>query len=410
MNHLIRTTAIAALLGAVFSAPALAAGDATPDYQQVKAGRHQAVLADCMGCHTRPGGPLFGGGAPLETPFGSLTAPNITMDEDAGIGSWTKEEFRNAVKHGKGPHGELLYPAMPYVNYARMSDNDVDSIFDYLQTVEPVHVRGEGNHLRFPFNIRSLVAAWNWLYFKPGPAADTTKSAQWNRGAYLVNGPGHCDTCHTPKSALGGNSGAPLSGATLQGWFAPDITKDAQRGVGSWSVPDLVSYLKSGHNDHSMASGPMAEAIEDSTSLMDNADLTAIAVYLKDAPAASSTAPVMANKDDPHMKMGAAIYRDNCAACHGADGKGENHIFPPLQGNPIISQASTETLTRVVLAGTQSAGTETARTQPSMPGFAWRLNDAQIADVLTYVRGSFGGAGSVSSDSVQGIRGNLTRK
>src|SRR5262249_17655313 len=150
-----------------------------------------------------------------------------------------------------------------YVNYAQMSDKDVDSIYDYLLTVEPVHARGEGNHLRFPFNIRSLVAAWNFLYFKPGAAPDNTKSAQWNRGAYLVNGPGHCDTCHTPKSALGGNSGAPLSGATLQGWFAPNITKDAHKGVGSWSVPDLVAYLKTGHNDYSMASGPMAEAIED---------------------------------------------------------------------------------------------------------------------------------------------------
>ena len=401
-----RTLAMAALLGSALAAPAFAA-DANPDYQHVKAGRYQAILGDCMGCHTRPGGKIFAGGAALQTPFGKLTAPNITMDEDTGIGQWSKADFRRAVKHGVAPGGTLLYPAMPYVNYARMSDDDVDGIFDYLKTVDTVRAKAEGNGLAWPFNIRALVASWNWLYFKTGPAADAKKSAEWNRGAYLVNGPAHCDTCHTPKSLLGGNSGAPLSGATLQGWFAPDITKDATRGVGSWSVTDVVAYLKTGHNDHSMASGPMAEAIGDSTALMEDSDLRAIAVYLKDAPASGSSGQSGLDKNDPHMKAGAAIYRDNCAACHGDDGKGENAIFPPLAGNPIISQSSAETLARVVLAGTQSADTAAARTQPAMPSFAWRLNDAQIADVLTYVRSSWGNAGAVSAGTVQGIRGNL---
>lgn len=402
-----RITGMAGLLAAAIGGAALAVGDANPDYVQVKAGRAQAVIADCMGCHTRPGGELFAGGLALETPFGKITGPNITVDEETGIGSWTREEFRNAVKHGRRPDGKLLYPAMPYVNYARMSDDDVDRIWDYLQTVQPVHARSEGNQLSWPFNIRALIAGWNMLYFKALPAAPADKSGEWKRGDYLVNGPGHCDTCHTPKSFLGGNAGVALSGATLQGWFAPNITKDSQRGVGGWSVEDVVQYMKTGHNNYSMATGPMAEVIENSTSLMDDADLRAIAVYLKDAGSSGGAAVARVDMNEARMKAGLGIYRDNCAACHNDDGKGQSIIFPPLQGNPIISQTNVDTITRVVLAGTQSAGTVGAPTKPSMPAFAWRLNDAQVADVLTYVRGTFGNAGAVSPGTVQTIRQNL---
>ncbi len=401
-----RIAALAALFTASLGSAALAA--VTPDYEQVKAGRYQAILADCMGCHTRPGGKLFAGGAALQTPFGKMTAPNITPDNDTGIGAWSEAQFRRAVKQGVAPDGQLLYPAMPYPNYARMSDEDVSRIWDYLQTIEPVRATVQANQLAWPFNIRSLMIGWDWLYFKPGSIKpDAGKSAEWNRGAYIVGGPGHCDTCHSPKSLLGANSGAPLSGASLQGWFAPDITKDAKHGVGSWSVADVAAYLKTGHNAHSMASGPMAEAIEDSTSLMNDADLQAIAVYLKDAPAPSGGLESSVDKNDGRMKAGAAIYRDNCQACHGANGQGESIIFPPFTGNPIISQNSSDTLVRVVLAGTQSADTPGAPTQSAMPSFAWRLNDTQIADVLTYIRGSWGGAGPVSTGTVGQMRSML---
>jgi mono/diheme cytochrome c family protein len=405
MKSLARAAALAALFSASLASTALAA--VIPDYEQVKAGRYQAILADCMGCHTRPGGKLFAGGAPLQTPFGKMTAPNITPDNDTGIGGWSEAQFRRAVKQGVAPDGQLLYPAMPYPNYARMSDEDVGRIWGYLQTIEPVRGLVQTNQLAWPFNIRALMTGWDLLYFKPGPIKpDAGKSAEWNRGAYIVNGPGHCDTCHSPKSLLDANSGAPLSGASLQGWFAPDITKDAH-GVGSWSVADVAAYLKTGHNNHSMASGPMAEAIEDSTSLMNDGDLQAIAVYLKDAPAPSGGSQGGLDKNDARMKAGAAIYRDNCVACHGANGEGESIIFPPFTGNPIISQASGETLMRVVLAGTQSANTPGAPTQSAMPSFAWRLNDTQIADVLTYVRGSWGAAGPVSAGTVGQMRSML---
>ena len=406
MKGLAHTAALAACLLVLLCGAAMAG--ATPDYQQVKAGRYQAILADCMGCHTRQGGKLFAGGAPLQTPFGKLTAPNITPDNDTGIGVWSEAQFRRAVKQGVAPDGQLLYPAMPYPNYARMSDDDVARIWDYLQTIEPVRSSVQTNQLAWPFNIRALMAGWNWHYFKPSPIRpDAGKSAEWNRGAYIVGGPGHCDTCHTAKSLFGANTGAPLGGASLQGWFAPDITKDAKRGVGSWSVADVAAYLKTGHNTYSMASGPMAEAIEDSTSKMNDPDLQAIAVYLKDAPAPGAMLESGVDKNDVRMQAGAAIYRDNCQACHGADGRGESIIFPPFTGNPIISQTSGETLARVVLAGTQSADTPGAPTQSAMPSFAWRLNDTQVADVLTYIRASWGGAGPVSTGTVGQVRSML---
>jgi mono/diheme cytochrome c family protein len=406
MRRLAGISAFALLLCGALAGPALAA--AAPDYEQVYGGRYQAILGDCVGCHTEPGGRPFAGGAPLQTPFGPLVAPNITPDAETGIGAWTEEDFRRAVKQGMARGGKRLYPAMPYPNYARMSDADVANIWAYMQTVEPVRRAVRANLLHFPFNIRTLMAGWNWLYFKPAEfRPDPAKSAAWNRGAYIVEGPGHCGACHTPKGLFGADTSASLVGASLEGWFAPNITADNGRGVGGWSVADVAAYLKTGHNSHSMASGPMAEAIEDSTSKIADADLTAVAVYLKDAPATARGPGGAVAADDPRARAGAVLYRDNCEACHGADGKGENAIFPPLAGNPIVRQASAETLMRVVLAGTQAAQTNAAPTAAAMPSFAWRLSDAEVADVLTYLRSSWGDAPPVSADAVRKVRHNL---
>jgi mono/diheme cytochrome c family protein len=406
MRRLAGISAFALLLTGALADPALAA--AAPDYEQVYGGRYQAILGDCIGCHTTPSGKPFAGGAPLQTPFGPLVAPNITPDAETGIGAWTEEDFRRAVKQGMAPGGKRLYPAMPYPNYARMSDADVANIWAYMQTVEPVRRAVRANLLHFPFNIRTLMAGWNWLYFKPAEfRPDPAKSAAWNRGAYIVEGPGHCGACHTPKGLFGADTSASLGGASLEGWFAPNITADASRGVGGWSVADVAAYLKTGHNSHSMASGPMAEAIEDSTSKIADADLTAVAVYLKDAPATATGLGGAVAADDPHARAGAVLYRDNCEACHGADGKGENAIFPPLAGNPIVRQASAETLMRVVLAGTQAAQTNAAPTAATMPSFAWRLSDAEVADVLSYLRSSWGDASPVSAAAVGKVRHDL---
>jgi mono/diheme cytochrome c family protein len=292
-----------------------------------------------------------------------------------------------------------------------MSDADVSALWAYMKTVAPVRRAVDTNQLRFPYNIRATLAVWNWLNFKPQAfTATPAKSAAWNRGAYLVTGPAHCGTCHTPKSLLGADkANEHLFGASLQGWFAPDITAHRSVGIGDWSQVDIVTFLRTGWNSHGVASGPMAEAIENSTSKMTNADLNAIAVYLKDQAASPGPAsgPALA-KNDPRMIAGAAVYQANCVGCHGWKGEGQGLIFPPLARNAAVRQASIETLTRVVLAGARAVQTREAPTAPAMPSFAWKLNDAQVADVLTYIRNNWGNAAApVSADSVGAIRTRL---
>ncbi|TPK97248.1 c-type cytochrome [Mesorhizobium sp. B2-4-12] len=397
-------TAGAALLAI---APAIAADQA----DQIIRGQYQAVLGDCAGCHTRPDGKPLAGGLPLETPFGTLVAPNITPDHETGIGNWSEDDFRNMMKTGTGHNGVRLYPAMPYPAYTKMNEQDISDLWAYLTTVEPVPNKVEANQLPFPLNIRLAMWGWNLLNFTESTfTPDPSKSAEWNRGAYIVQGAGHCGTCHTPKSFLGADQDSGfLQGASLQGWFAPDITNNAQSGLGKWSQEDLVTYLKTGVNAHSIASVPMAEAVENSTSKMTDPDLKAVAVYLKSL--GSGTGNAQAPKpDEARMAAGEAIYHDNCSACHGDDGAGAGALFPPLVGNSIVAQNNPETLARVVLAGSQAVHTAGAPTTPAMPSLAWRLKDQEVADVLTYVRGSWGNsAPAVSSDDIAAVRKELVR-
>jgi mono/diheme cytochrome c family protein len=373
-------------------------------------GRYQAVLGDCTGCHTATGGMPLAGGTVLETPFGKIAVPNITPDRDTGLGRWTEADFRRAMRDGISPGGKRLYPAMPYPAYSRMGDADIAVLWAYLKTVAPVRHAVEPNLLPFPFNIRALMAGWNWLY--PGPGRFTPvagKTAEWNRGAYLVGGPGHCGTCHTPKTLLGSDRATALSGASLQGWFAPEIANTKPYGVSTWNVNDIATYLKSGWNSHAAATGPMAEVVENSTSQMRDGDLRAIAVYLKDQGGGANARTVSAvPPDDSRMQSGKTLYENNCVGCHGWDGKGQALIVPPLAANAILLQSSAQSLARVVLEGAQAAGTRTAPTAPSMPSFAWKLNDAQIADLLTYIRNSWGNAAEpVPGTEVAKIRASL---
>lgn len=403
MRTLSSTLAAGAVLLAVV--PAIAADQA----DQIMRGQYQAVLGDCAGCHTRADGKPLAGGLPLETPFGTLVPPNITPDRETGIGNWSESDFRNMMKTGIGHNGVRLYPAMPYPAYSGMTEQDISDLWAYLTTVEPVSNKVDANQLPFPLNIRLAMWGWNLLNFTEGSfKPDPSKSAEWNRGAYIVRGAGHCGTCHTPKSLLGADQeGSFLQGASLQGWFAPDITNNAQTGLGKWSLEDVVNYLKTGVNAHSIASGPMAEAVENSTSKMTDPDLKAVAVYLKSL--GSDTGNIQAPKpDEARMAAGEAIYHDNCSACHGGDGAGAGALFPSLVGNSIVAQGNPETLARVVLAGSQAVHTVGAPTTPAMPSLAWRLKDREIADVLTYVRGSWGNsAPAISSDDVAAVRKEL---
>ena len=385
-------------------AVAFAAVSSAASAASVEAGRYQSVLGDCEGCH----GKNLAGGVEIMTPFGKLVAPNITPDKETGIGNYTAQDFRRAMKEGVAPGGKRLYPAMPYPAYARMSDAAMADLWAYFKTVKPVRHAVDVNQLRFPFNLRFTMRGWNMLFFRPALyVPDAGKSAAWNRGAYIATGPAHCGTCHTPKSVFGADKGLALSGAALQGWFAPDLTGDRNAGLGGWSAAGVVEYLKTGRNTHSIASGPMAEVIEHSTNRMNDADLRSLATYLKSLPASPGNGG-SATGVEAQMKSGAGIYRMNCAACHSLDGRGDKILFPPLAGNALVRQTSAETLARVVLAGTKAVATREAPTGPGMPSFAWKLNDAQVASLLTYIRNNWGNrAPAVSADTVAKIRTSL---
>jgi mono/diheme cytochrome c family protein len=334
----------------------------------------------------------FAGGRTVPTPFGNLVSPNITPDPETGIGSWTDDEFVNALTKGTGRNGMLLYPAMPYTYMTKMSRDDVLAIRAYLRTVPAVHNEVESNQLSFPFNIRAGMAAWNAMFFHEGAFKPVEgKSDEWNRGAYLAEGPAHCGMCHTPKNFLGGDkTGNKLQGYALQGWFAPDITNDARRGLGGWSVDDIAEYLKTGHNRSSAATGLMSEMISLSTSHMTDEDVRAIATYLKDQRGAKAQSPD--KPDAAAMKTGEKIYADECSGCHTPNGRGTPGMFPSINGSPAVQQTDATTLMRVVLRGARSAGTDAAPTAPAMPAFGWLLSDSEVAAVLTYVRNTWGNA------------------
>jgi len=383
------------------------------DFAQIERGRTLTTLADCAGCHSTPGqNEPFAGGRPIETPFGNLLAPNITPDRETGIGAWSDAEFDAAVRQGKQRHGGLLYPAMPYPYYAKMSAEEVLAIRAYLDTIAPVRNSVVSNQLPFPFDIRASMRVWNLLYFTKGEfKPDASKPAAWNRGAYLVLGPAHCGACHTPKTTLGGDlASQALQGYGIQGWFAPDITNDATRGLGSWSVEDIVAYLKTGHNRVTAATGPMAEEITLSSSHMSDADLTAVATYLKDQPGRfDTTATIPAT--DPAMVAGAAIYRDVCSACHAIDGHGVANLFPALAASPAIRSSDPASLLRVILRGARSVATAAEPTAPAMPAFGWQLDDEKVAAVATYIRNAWGSAApAVSAEQVREARRSLAAR
>jgi len=401
-----------ALLAAVLTFPATAAFADKQDFSQIERGRYLAIVGDCGACHTlTASGKAFAGGRPIETPFGNLLAPNITPDVETGIGAWSDDEFVDALTKGTGRAGTRLYPAMPYTYMTKATREDVLAIRAYLNTVPPVRNPVRTNQLSFPFNIRLGLAVWDQMYFTPGTFhPNPGKSGEWNRGAYLVEGLMHCGLCHTPKNFAGGDdTGRRLQGYALQGWFAPDITSDPRRGIGGWSVEDIATFLKTGHNRVQAAAGPMAEMVMDSSSRMSDADLRAIAVYLKDQPGGSakaSNAP-----DQALMKTGGAIYVDECAACHRQNASGIPGLFPTLAGSPAVQSVDPTSLLRVVLRGARSAATDGAPTAPGMPAFGWLLSDQDVAAVVTYVRNAWGNsAPPVSAADVAKARRELSRR
>jgi len=382
--------------------------DSTPNAAQLRPGQYLVAAGDCMSCHLRPGGEPLAGGLGLHTPFGVIYSPNITSDKDTGIGNWTAEQFHHAMHDGIDDEGNNLYPAFPYPWFRRVSREDDDAILAFLQTTPAVRYTPPKNDLTFPLNFRSMVKGWNHLYLNSQDfQADPGQSAEWNRGAYLVNGLGHCGGCHTPKNAFGADkSKLELYGATLDNWVAPDLTGNERTGLGSWSIDDIAEYLHTGRNRHAGAGGTMADVITYSTSLLSDADRRAMAVYLKSRTASPSVAD--ARPDPGAMRRGAAIYSDACASCHLENGVGQPRYFPPLGPNAMLQQADPIGLEHLILAGGR-IGTSPLRPSPlTMPSFAWKLTDEEVADVATFIRNSWGNrAEPVSASAVRDARKQL---
>lgn len=374
-------------------------------------GRYVAIAGDCAACHTDPHqGKPFAGGYALETPFGQLLASNITSDKTTGIGAWTEAQFTRAVREGKGKDGENLYPAMPYNAYVKVSDADMHDLWAYMQTVPAVDNKVVSNQLPFPFNIRLMMMGWNLLFFDKSPFVPVAgANEQINRGAYLVQGLGHCAACHTAKNFLGGDKrGAFLQGGDLAGWHAPEITSNRYVGIGAWTPAQIVQYLKTGSNDIAVASGPMAEAVTNSTQHMTDQDLQAIAAYLQTLPGSSATRPAPLTATESAMKQGANVYSANCSACHNSDGKGINQLAAGLNNNPSLQSASAASLITTVLQGGRGAVTLDNPTSGAMPSFAWKLSDQQVASTLTYIRNTWGNAApAVTADDVAKVRKDL---
>jgi mono/diheme cytochrome c family protein len=360
-----------------------------PNAATLRHGRYLTIAGDCISCHTRDGGRPFNGGLGLNTPFGTIYSPDITGDTETGIGRWSGDQFFRALNQGVAADGTHLYPAFPFPHFTRVSRADSDAILTYLKTIPGSAYTPPANALPFPLNLRMSAAAWQMLFFRARPfQSDPAQSAAWNRGAYLVEGLGHCGACHTPKTMFGAEKdGQNLQGAALDNWFAPDLTGDPRTGLGKWRVADIVEFLKTGRNAHTDAAGSMAEVVSYSTSQLSDADLNAIAVYLKSVPAGpahSSTPP-----DGAAMRAGAAVYFDSCTACHQLRGQGSPRLFPPLAGSAIAQQTDPTSLLHLILAGGRAAPTPTRPSPTSMPSFAWKLTDQQIADVATYIRNTW---------------------
>jgi mono/diheme cytochrome c family protein len=380
------------------------------DAAQIEHGRYLALAGDCVSCHTVQGGKPYAGGRIMVTPFGNIPTPNITPDKGTGIGDWSADDFYQAMHKGIGKDGRLLYPAFPFTSYTKASRADVDAIYAYLRSLPPVKQANGDTELRFPYSQRRLLSAWRALYFTEGEfTADPKQSAGWNRGAYLVKGLGHCNDCHTARNSLGATINDPrLAGGMIpmQDWYAPDLSTQAHGGLAGWSEQDIVDLLKTGRSSKSTAYGPMADVVLKSTQHLTDDDLGAIATYLKSLPPRPKPSEDDSPLDNtPLVAQGQKIYLDRCASCHGKSGSGVAGVYPPLDGNSSVTEPLGVNAIRIVLLGGFAPATLHNPRPYSMPPFAQRLSDNDVAAVVTFIRQAWTNkAGAVSEENVRTYR------
>jgi mono/diheme cytochrome c family protein len=374
---------------------------------KVSRGEYLARAGDCVACHSAPEGKLFAGGRAMPTPFGTLYTTNITPDHDTGIGKWSSDDFYATMHTGRFPDGGLVYPAMPFASYSKITRADSDLIYAYLRSIKPVHQENRPHDLRFPYNNRSLILGWRTLYFTEGEyQQDTTKSQDWNRGAYLVEGLGHCGMCHTPINALGGSSEADAFKGGLipmQNWYAPSLTSNKEAGLGGWSIKDISDLLKTGISARGVVYGPMAEVVYNSLQYMSDADINAMSVYLKsiarDNGPGEATSSVPSSETSLLISLGSNVYKARCASCHGVQGEGKPPNYPPLAGNQSIQMESAVNAIRMVLNGGYPPGTSSNPMPYGMPPFAGSLSDNEVAAVVSFIRTSWGNTGTAVTAS-----------
>ncbi|TAM03274.1 MAG: c-type cytochrome [Paraburkholderia sp.] len=379
----------------------------------IKRGEYLARAGDCFACHTVRGGKLFAGGLAMATPFGTLYTPNITPDDQYGIGKWSADDFYRAMHTGHSKDGSLLYPAFPFASYTKVTRADVDALYAFLRSVPPAHVPSRPHELRFPFSNRNLLIGWRTLFFREGEfAPDPTKSVEWNRGAYLVDGLGHCAMCHTSINVVGGpvNSAAFGGGLIpLQNWYAPSLTS-SEGGLGDWDIKDIASLLRTGVSQRGVVFGPMADVVHNSLQYLSDEDVRAMATYLKTLPQ-KSEAPETTQMETSEafggelLQQGEKIYRDQCAKCHADNGLGMPPNYPPLANNQSIQMHSAVNPIRMVLNGGYPPSTDRNARPYGMPPFAQSLSNQEVAAVVTFIRMSWGNTGRpVSPQQVAELR------
>ncbi|MFY1663597.1 c-type cytochrome [Pseudomonas sp. Pseu.R1] len=413
------------------STPKIAAQTSTDQAALIEKGRYLADAGDCTACHTAKGGKPFAGGLPIASPIGTLYSSNITPDKASGIGSYTLDDFDRALRHGIAANGNSLYPAMPYPAYARTRDDDVRALYAYfMHGVAPVYAENRANDVPWPLSMRWPLAVWRKV-FAPAPEAVAFDASRYKdphvaRGAYLVQGLGHCGSCHTPRAvtlqekALDESGEAFLSGGpVIDGWLAVNLRGNPADGLGNWSADDIVATLRSARSEtHAVLGGAMSDVVVHSTQHLNDADLQAVAAYLKTLPATARQ--VSTFKADPATakalqagqegSRGAELYVDNCAACHRTDGQGYQRVFPKIAGNSSVLSEDPVSMIRLVLAGSKLPATATAPSQLGMPGFAWRMSDEEVAQLLTFIRSSWGNhAPAVNAGQVAQLRATLPK-
>jgi mono/diheme cytochrome c family protein len=381
----------------------------TDDNNLVDRGRYLARAGNCVSCHTSADGQAFAGGLAFESPFGKLYSSNITPDPETGIGQWSLEEFGRALREGVQPDGDHPYPAFPYTAYTKISDADVLALYAYLKVIKPVKLTPPANEMRFPFNQRWTLGIWKALFFDAERfEPDPSQSAEWNRGAYLVEGFAHCSACHSPRNFLGAErSSAAMSGGEyfdrvasgeIRTWAAPNLT-NVSNGLAAWSVEDVVAYFKTGRTSFTETHGPMNEVILNSTRHLSEPDVTAMAVYLKSLPGNPGDIGEPASAEV--LKEGATLYDLHCGTCHQPTGLGgpSEDAGARLVGSPIVQASNPASLINVILHGPQLAKLSGAKRWKDMPAFYEKLADDEVAAIASYIRNAWGNVGGAVTEA-----------